>query len=70
MRTPRLVTLQPMMRLMLDAIAQREMQLNEVMMERKKIPLTMKHLRMLPMPEIIRMKRMMKPMLQLTQKRL
>jgi len=69
MRT-RLVTLQPMMRLMLDAIAQKEIQLNEVMMERKKIPLTMKHLRMLPMPEIIRMKRMMKPMLQLTQKRL
>jgi len=65
----RLVTLQPMTPLMLDAIAQREMQLNEVTKQRKKTLLTTKHLRMLPMPEMLRMKKMMKPMLQLTLKR-
>jgi len=45
MRT-RLVTLQPMIRLMLDAIALREMQLNEVTMQRKKILLKTKNLKM------------------------
>jgi len=45
MRT-RLVTLQPMIRLMLDAIARREMQLNEVTMQRKKILLKKKNLKM------------------------
>jgi len=62
-----LVTLQ----LMLDAIALREMHLHEVTKEKRRtLPTMMKHLRMPPMLEITRMKRTMKPMLQLILRRL
>jgi len=53
-----------------DAIAQREMLLHEVTKERKRnLQMTM-HLRMPPMPEMLKMKTMPKPMLQLILKKL
>jgi len=66
-----LMTLLAMLQLMLDAIVLREMHLHEVMKEkRRNLPTMMKHLRMPPMLEITRMKRTMKPMLQLILRRL
>merc|ERR1712183_1163427 len=53
-----------------DAIAQKEMLLHEVTKERKRnLQMTM-HLRMPPMPEMLKMKKMPKPMLQLILKKL
>jgi len=53
-----------------DAIAQKEMLLHEVTKERRRnLQMTM-HLRMPPMPEMLKMKKMPKPMLQLILKKL
>jgi len=53
-----------------DAIAQREMLLHEVTKERRRNLLMTMHLRMPPMPEMLKMKMMPKPMLQLILKKL
>jgi len=53
-----------------DAIAQKEMLLHEVTKERRRNPQMMMHLRMPPMPEMLKMKTMPKPMLQLILKKL
>jgi len=53
-----------------DAIAQKEMLLHEVTKERRRNLQMMMHLRMPPMPEMLKMKTMPKPMLQLILKKL
>lgn len=60
----------PPMMPMLDAIVQLAMPKHAVTRERKRNPPTMKHQKMLLMPAMLKMRRMMKPMPLLTLRKL